>query len=185
MSQHILKIRDRGIQIDLVVSSEAYVDCDGTTIFGKSPNNASLTPKWQLTKRPPHVSTAKGSKAYQESEKIVTDFESKFPADFKEKYWNRVMDHMHFMNLTYRADYLATLPTDKPIDRMIESTKKFLVDGSCEQNEENVSAIRNLFRAYMENCDRFAKLEPKKLVKKEESPDKWLNRAKSLHTEKE
>lgn len=179
---NIVKIRDRGVTIDLVLSSECYIDVNGTTVFGKSPNNVSLTPKFQLTKRAAHEDTSKGSKAYLEAEEFVKTFESRFDTEFLQRFWNVVMEKMRFMNVVYRADYLKMLPPDKPTEAMMQSTKKFLISGFPEQNQENVGSVRNMFMAYMQNCDRFYQKDQKPVVMQPtKNTERWSNRAKEVN----
>lgn len=176
---NVVKIRDRGVTIDLVLSSECYIDVNGTTVFGKSPNNHSLTPKLQLIKRPIHQNTGKGSKAYLEAEQYLKTFESKFDSDFIQRFWNVAMDKMRFMNIVYRADYCKMLPAEKPVDAIIQSVKKFLISGFIEENQENVTSIRNMFMAYMQNCDKFYQQKDKSVT--EQKPDRWSARAKEVN----
>lgn len=179
MTQNVVKLRDRGIVIDLILSSDCYIEVNGIGVFGKTPNNRPLTHK--LVKRETHESVGKGSKAYLDAEEYVTKFESKFDSDFLEKFWNPVMKHMHFMNTVFMADYLKTLP-NKPVGAVVQSTKKFLRSGFAEENGQNTPAIRNMFSAYMENCDKFYKEETHitTLTKKTE-PKSWLERAKEVN----
>lgn len=190
--QNVIKVRDRGVTIDLILTDEAFIDVNGVTVWGRRHAASNVTQKWELQKRPIHEKTGKGTKTYEEAEKYVAEFEAKFDKSFLDKHWSTAIGHMRFMNVVYKADYYKLLPSDKPLEAIVESTKRFLVSGVCEQNDGNVSAIRSMFSAYMNNCDRFYQQNnntniQKTVVKKQDkqtSDEKWLNRAQELHKDK-
>lgn len=192
MSQNILKIEDRGVSIELVLTNEAVVQVNGSLVFGQPKQGTMLdAPRMQLIKRESHEKTGIGTKAYQDAQKYLTEFESKFDKEFLTRFWNVVMDNLHFRNIVYRADYCKMLPQDKPVDAIAQSTKKFLMSGFCEQHQENISAIRNMFSAYITNCDRYYSAETatqtKTIIAKQKpklTATDWASRAKEVLEQK-
>lgn len=190
MGQNVLKIYDRGVQIDLVLTDEAYIQVNGTLIYGSPRSGTILAPSApvKLIKRQPYEKTGVGTKAHQEAEKYVAEFESKFDKEFLTRYWNVVMDNLHFRNVVFRADYYKMLPQDKPVGAIMQSTKKFLMGGHCEQNQENIPSIRNMFNAYMNNCDKFYSADgtpqTKTIITKQKPTIDWSSRAQEVNETK-
>lgn len=190
MAQNVLKLHDRGVDIELILTDESYIHVNGVLVFGRPPVNTNLLveQKMKLIKREPYEKTGVGTKAHDEAKKYVTEFESKFDKEFLTKSWNVVMDNLRFRNIVFQADYYKMLPQDKPVGAIVQSTKKFLLGGICEENQENISAIRNMFAAYIVNCDKYYSTDDapkaKTIITKVKPTTDWTSRAKEVNDQK-